>query len=109
LKRYAAAFDLNIVHSVTVKATSYDETQKEWTVRISTPEGDKTIVCKHLVQATGICSAKPNIPQISDPQLYKGISLHSTSYKNPKLLIDRGAKASPMPLINMENVSDTNN
>ncbi|KAL4956762.1 hypothetical protein BDW69DRAFT_70873 [Aspergillus filifer] len=43
--------------------------------------------------ATGIGSQKPYIPQIAEPRLYKGISLHSTGYKNATLLKEQGVKS----------------
>ncbi len=95
LNRYAAALNLNIVTSAKIQSTLYDQEAKQWTVKFQTLSGEKTVVCKQLVQATGIGSARPYLPPMSNGDLFKGINLHSAEYKNAKLLVEQGAKVGP--------------
>ncbi|KAH8887797.1 FAD/NAD(P)-binding domain-containing protein [Thozetella sp. PMI_491] len=93
MQRYAAAFKLNMLNSTTIKWTSYDPLRKRWRVKLDTPSGEKNVVSKIFVQATGIGSSKPYIPDIPDKHLYKGINLHSTQFKNGKDLVGIGARS----------------
>ena len=97
VRKYVAAFNLNVITSAKIKSTQYDDSTKRWTVRLETPAGEHRVVSKHLVQATGIGSQKPYIPSIPDSHLYKGISIHSASYKNAKELKEKGAKVNLPP------------
>lgn len=94
MKRYASAFNLNILHCSTMEASSFNSITKTWNIKLSTPSGPKTVKAKHLVQATGIGGAEPYIPEIPGAQAYKGVNIHSVEYKNPKTLTDKGAKVS---------------
>ncbi|PYH35349.1 monooxygenase [Aspergillus neoniger CBS 115656] len=93
VRRYVETFSLNTIHSVKVLSTEYDEVAKKWHVTFASPAGQRRATSKHLVMATGIGSQKPNMPQIAEPQLYKGINVHSAEYKNAKLLREQGAKS----------------
>ncbi|KAF6789972.1 flavin-containing monooxygenase [Colletotrichum sojae] len=77
----------------TVQSTHYDKSANEWTVKFQTPAGQRTAVSKHLVQATGISSQRPFIPDIADSGLYKGISMHSADYKNAAIVMARGVES----------------
>lgn len=92
VRRYIETFHLNIITSAKIESTHYDPTTKRWEVKFATPSGRRTAIAKHLVQATGIASQNPYIPAIADSHLYKGISVHSAAYKNPKELVDKGVK-----------------
>ncbi|RAK95363.1 monooxygenase [Aspergillus ibericus CBS 121593] len=92
VRRYVESFNLNVIHSARIQWTEYDEVAKKWSITFQTPAGQRRATSKHLVMATGIGSQKPRIPQIADPHLYKGISIHSVEYKNAKLLREQGAK-----------------
>ncbi|GAA92592.1 monooxygenase [Aspergillus luchuensis IFO 4308] len=93
VRRYVETFSLNTIHSVKVLSTEYDEVAQKWHVTFASPAGQRKATSKHLVMATGFGSQKPNMPQIAEPQLYKGISVHSADYKNAKLLREQGAKS----------------
>ncbi|KAL1629247.1 hypothetical protein SLS56_005470 [Neofusicoccum ribis] len=93
VRRYVAAFNLNIITSAKIQSTVYDQSARRWTVMFQTPAGHRTAVSKHLVQATGIGSQKIYLPPIADDHLYKGISLHSAHYKNAQELKEKGAKS----------------
>lgn len=94
VRRYVAAFDLNIINSAEVIETmQFRKPDRRWRIRVKTPAGVCEVVAKHLVQATGIASQKPNLPSLPDEQLYKGISVHSTGFKNGSELIKQGARS----------------
>ncbi|GKT66337.1 flavin-containing monooxygenase protein [Colletotrichum tofieldiae] len=81
--------------SVKITSTTYNQATKLWKVVFLTPMGQRTVIAKHVVQATGIGSQKPYLPPIADPHLYKGVSVHSTAYRNAKDLRMLGAKVWP--------------
>lgn len=87
-------FKLNIICSAKILSTKSDESSKRWTVRFSTPVGEHTVVCRHLVQATGIGSQKLYVPATAHEELFSGISIHSSQYTNGKKLVERGVKVS---------------
>ncbi|KAL8337475.1 hypothetical protein RB598_006395 [Gaeumannomyces tritici] len=84
MQRYAEEFHLDVVTSATVRSAQYNLASKRWTVQIETPTGLRAAIGKHLVQATGVGSQQPYMPQVADRQAYKGISMHSADYKNPQ-------------------------
>lgn len=92
MRRFAAAFHLDddVLDSTTIQSTSFDTHQKIWSVVVN-PSG-KTIMCKHLVICTGIASSAPYVPDIPGRELYQGISIHSSDFKNGKELAARGVK-----------------
>ena len=94
LRNYADAFHLNVITSVKIVSTDYDKSTKRWTVKMNTPASNLTVTAKHLVQATGIVSRKPFVPTISDKHLFRGLSIHSSEYKNGQTLVDQGVKVS---------------
>lgn len=102
MKNYVATFNLTILNSSTVEASSFTQSKGTWRAKIATPYGVKSVVAKHLVQATGIACQNPYVPNISGKESYSGICIHSTGYKNPKQLIDEGAKVrSPLSIFEM--------
>lgn len=97
VRRYVAAFNLNIINSAKIRSTQYDQSAKRWIVKFQTPGGECTAVSKHLVQATGLGSQKPYLPPIAGENLYEGISVHSEQYQNAEKLKEQGAKVSRVP------------
>ncbi|KAI1764529.1 FAD/NAD(P)-binding domain-containing protein [Hypoxylon sp. FL1150] len=93
LKRYASVFNLDIINSVNIHSTIYDQVDGRWVVKFQTPDGHRKVICKQLVQATGIGSHKPYLPSLSGSYQYKGITVHSAKYKSGKSLVDQGAKS----------------
>ncbi|OJJ70339.1 hypothetical protein ASPBRDRAFT_197053 [Aspergillus brasiliensis CBS 101740] len=93
VRRYVETFNLNTIHSAKVQSTEYDEVAKRWHVTFQSPAGQRKVTAKQLVMATGIGSQKPNMPQIANLHIYKGISVHSTEYKNANLFREQGAKS----------------
>jgi cation diffusion facilitator CzcD-associated flavoprotein CzcO len=94
LRNYIDAFNLNVITSVKIVSTLYDKSIKRWTVKMSTPAANFAVTAKHLVQATGIVSQKPYVPTIPDKHLFRGISIHSSEYRNGQTLVDQGVKVS---------------
>lgn len=95
MKRFAKEFNLeeDVLHSTTVRSTSYDSSRKQWTVLLN-PSG-KTIECRHIVLCTGIGSWAPLVPEVPERETYKGFSIHNSDFKNGKELAAQGVKASP--------------
>lgn len=92
VRRYIETFNLNTINSAQIEHTQYDESSKTWQIQLSTPNGRRKASAKQLVLATGVGSQKPNVPQIGDRGLFKGTVLHSTQFKNAKLLKEQGIK-----------------
>ena len=91
-REYAETFNLNVLTSTRLISSSYNQATKKWTVKLQTPEGQKTVITGHFVQATGIGSAMPYIPELSGRQMYQGVSIHSAHYKSAHLLAEQGAE-----------------
>lgn len=92
VRRYVETFHLNMITAAKITHTQYDTKAKRWTITVQTPGQCTRVISKHLIQATGFGSQKPFMPPMQNPDLYKGISIHSGEYKNPKQLADKGAK-----------------
>lgn len=96
VRKYVEAFNLNMITSAKIKSTVYDGQSKRWIVKFQTPDGLRTAVAKHVVQATGISSQKPYIPTMADSKLYKGLNIHSERFKSGNELKAKGVKVSPL-------------
>lgn len=96
VRKYVEAFNLNMITSAKIKSTVYDRSSKRWTIKFQTPDGQRTAIAKHIVQATGISSQIPYIPTMPDSQLYKGLSIHSEFFKSGNELKAKGVKVSPI-------------
>ncbi|KAJ0297638.1 hypothetical protein COL516b_010490 [Colletotrichum fioriniae] len=84
VKRYVKIFNLNILNSAKVISTTYSQASRLYTVTFLSPTGRRVAVGRHIVQATGIGSQKPHMPPMANANLYKGVSVHSTAYRNAK-------------------------
>ncbi|KAI1348412.1 hypothetical protein F5Y01DRAFT_292573 [Xylaria sp. FL0043] len=95
LIQYAEDFHLNVLLSARVQSTVFDPSEKKWTVKLKLADEPsvKTIICKHLVQATGFGSGKPYVPSIPGNEHYRGIVLHSSQYGNAQTLARKGVKS----------------
>ncbi|KAI1029183.1 hypothetical protein LB503_013324 [Fusarium chuoi] len=93
LAQYVASFNLNIITSATIQLTVYDRSSEKWTIELQTPTGVITVTAKQLVQATGVSSQKPYVPTIASAEVYKGINIHSSDYKNGRTLVEQGIKS----------------
>lgn len=92
VRRYVSSFDLNFITSAKIQSVVYDQSAKRWTIKFQTPSGPQKAVSKHLVQATGVRSQKPHLPCIIDEGIYKGISMHSVTFRNGNKLKNQGVK-----------------
>ncbi|EXA46268.1 hypothetical protein FOVG_06996 [Fusarium oxysporum f. sp. pisi HDV247] len=93
LARYVASFNLNVITSATVQSTVYHKSSAKWTIELQTPAGAVTVTAKQLVQATGVSSQKPYVPTIANAEIYKGINIHSSGYKNGRIFVGQGVKS----------------
>ncbi|KAL1848546.1 hypothetical protein Daus18300_013556 [Diaporthe australafricana] len=94
VQRYVDKFDLQMINSASIRSAKFDESNKRWTTNIETPDGKRTVLSKHLVQATGCGSQIPNIPSIADRDLFPGVSVHSANYTSAvKDIKDKGLKS----------------
>uniref|UniRef100_A0A0D2Y376 FAD/NAD(P)-binding domain-containing protein n=1 Tax=Fusarium oxysporum (strain Fo5176) TaxID=660025 RepID=A0A0D2Y376_FUSOF len=92
LAQYVTSFNLNVITSATVQSTVYHKSSAKWTIELQTPAGAVTVTAKQLVQATGVSSQKPYVPTIANAEIYKGINIHSSGYKNGRILVGQGVK-----------------
>jgi thioredoxin reductase len=92
LKKYVKTFGLNIINSVEIIKTTLEEDGR-WRVDLHTPEGNYTVLAKHVVQATGIGSQIPYTPVILERDAYKGVAMHSSQYKNTASLKQQGVES----------------
>jgi cation diffusion facilitator CzcD-associated flavoprotein CzcO len=94
LKQYTAKFHLKTVLSTTIQSAIYNTSEKVWTIRLKTKNesGIRTVMSRHLVQATGLGSGKPHLPPMEDNHLYKGLAVHSAHYRNAQMMAEQGVK-----------------
>lgn len=93
LVQYAEEFNLNVLLSATVQSTVFDPSKKKWTIVLKLGDGSKkTVTCQHFVQATGFGCGKPYVPPIPGQDLYRGVIIHSSQYRNPQILAKDGVK-----------------
>lgn len=83
-----------MVNSAKILSTRFDGASKLWTISFSTPTGEHMVMSKHLVQATGIGSQMPYIPAVANEELFGGVNIHSSRYRNGKEMVQQGVKVS---------------
>jgi cation diffusion facilitator CzcD-associated flavoprotein CzcO len=85
LEMYAEAMELNVWLDTFPKSAVYDNQHGEWTVTLGQAEGGDARVLKprHIVMATGV-SGRPASPPIPGLGAYRGVLMHSSSYRNGK-------------------------
>ena len=105
--RFAKTFDLSVLLSTTIKSIKQDPTSKKWTLVLNTPFGERTVVVKHVVQATGVGSRLPYVPELKKDEEYKGVILHSSQYKNGEMLKKMGVKVRLTFCGSSKSVTDT--
>jgi cation diffusion facilitator CzcD-associated flavoprotein CzcO len=98
LRRFVSYFNLNVITSANIQSTGYNVLTKKWRIKVETPVAVVTVIAKHVVQATGIGSQKPHIPIMANAHVYRGITIHSSDYRNGQRLADRGVKVSHFSL-----------
>lgn len=92
-----ANLGLNVITGANVVHGHYNTAIKQWAVKFQLGSSGKTqtVTCKELVQATGLVPEQANLPVIKDAELYRGKSLHSSQFRNAKLLAEQGARVCP--------------
>ncbi|KAI9028650.1 hypothetical protein DFJ74DRAFT_603593 [Hyaloraphidium curvatum] len=84
---------INLLLSSHLLSTCRDAASGRWIAELSTPQGRKTVSAGQLVQATGLGSSAPYLPEIPGKNTYRGVSVHSVAYKNAKQLVERGCQS----------------
>jgi len=82
LEHYANAMEIDAWTSTTFLGGSYDEDAAEWTVRVRTADGERTMHPKHVVIATGGISGTPNKPSLPGLDDFEGTVMHSEKFKS---------------------------
>ena len=82
LKNFAHQHHLQVWLSSSVQKTTYDSQNGHWTVQVLKKGVQQTVRAKHLVMALGGGVDKPNIPDISNRDEFKGSAMHSSQWKN---------------------------
>lgn len=67
LKRYVATFNLNIITSVDVQSTVYDQVGKQWLVRFRTSNGDVKAICKQVSFEAPLSHFEPFLESFVSP------------------------------------------
>lgn len=81
--------------NTTIESTSQSPTTKHWSIKLQTPQGERLVKAKQLVQATGVGSRFPYIPKVDNKaEAYQGVSMHSQHFRNGSLLGEQGVKVS---------------
>lgn len=66
-------------------SATFDEEKKEWTVQTS----QGIVKCKILLFAVGVFGRHPYQPSYPGKETFKGLQLHSSTYKNPSAWKDK--------------------
>jgi len=82
LEMYTRVMELNYWTSTTAKSARYDEDAGEWMLVVERDGADITLRPKQLVMATGM-SGKPNMPEITGMDVFKGDQHHSSQHPGP--------------------------
>ncbi|KAG7123758.1 Carnosine N-methyltransferase like protein [Verticillium longisporum] len=95
IQRFAREFDLGprVLNNSKVKETSYDEKAQTWKLNLIVEGVQKSITCRALIIATGSGFSTPFVPEVADRGAFKGPSLHSSSFRSGKELLEHGAKS----------------
>lgn len=81
-KDWAKRFDINIWCSTSFLSGSWDEESTTWTLKILRDSIESSITSSYVVFAAGSGSFLPVKPNYENPDLFKGITLHSANYKS---------------------------
>ncbi|PNH36540.1 hypothetical protein VD0002_g4577 [Verticillium dahliae] len=71
----------------------FDENAQVWKLDLIVEGAQKSITCRALIIATGSGFSTPFIPDVADRGAFKGPSLHSSSFRSGKELLQHGAKS----------------
>ena len=82
LESYTKLMELNYWTNSEAKSATFDETTKEWTVKVVRDGTRVTLNPKQLVLATGM-SGVPNTPKVAGQRTFKGEQQHSSRHAGP--------------------------
>jgi len=82
LESYTKLMELDYWTKSEALSASYDETAKEWTVKVKRGRKTVTLKPKQLVLATGM-SGVPNMPKLPGQDIFKGEQQHSSQHPGP--------------------------
>ncbi len=82
LEMYTRVMELNYWTSTTAEQASWDDTAKEWRVRVRRDGEEIVLRPKQLVLATGM-SGKPNVPAFPGQDVFEGEQHHSSRHPGP--------------------------
>lgn len=87
--------NINLWTNADTTEATWDAKSRTWTVSVSiTGDGEqkkRTLVCRHLIIATGAGVTVDNDPKFPGTEKYKGILVHSGSYKHSRDWIAKDA------------------
>ena len=93
MEHYQKVMDLNIELGVTVGKIDYDDSSRQYTVAIKSPDGtERALISRHVVLATGLISDTPVRPEFENESSFAGQIYHSSSHESASLIPDLDAK-----------------
>ncbi|GAB3346258.1 flavin-containing monooxygenase [Modestobacter lapidis] len=77
---YVSAMELNVWTATAIVSCSYDDSTRQWTVRVRRGDGsERTLHPNHVVLATGM-SGEPRIPTFAGLEDFGGTIVHSSNH-----------------------------
>jgi cation diffusion facilitator CzcD-associated flavoprotein CzcO len=85
--------DLNVELGVTVRKIDYDNSSRQYTVAIKSPDGTERVVTScHVVLATRLINDTPARPEFENESSFAGQIYHTSSHEPASLIPDLNAK-----------------
>ena len=82
IESYVKLMNLNYWSSTELLGGTFDETSREWNIRIRLADGSlRTMRPKHVVLAVGGVGSEPRVPELPGLKDFRGEVLHSSAYK----------------------------
>ncbi|GIF50958.1 putative flavoprotein involved in K+ transport [Asanoa ferruginea] len=78
---YASAMELNVWTSAALTESDFDEASGRWTLRVSTPDGERVVRPRDVILATG-AAGEPNVPAVPGRETFAGTSYHSSQHSS---------------------------
>lgn len=78
---YAEAMELNVWTEADMHESSYDRASGRWTLKVRTPEGERTLHPRDVILATG-AAAEVNLPDFPGRESFAGVSYHSSGHSS---------------------------
>ena len=81
-QEYVDKHQINMSLSTTLEKATFDEDTEIWTLHINSKGQKSTLRTPHFVFAIGAGGSVPKMPALPNRDAYKGIVIHSATYKN---------------------------